>query len=174
MDIKDCFYFGKILKPFSFKGEIVIYMDVDNPDEYKELDGVYIEINKVLVLYPIEKIRINSNNTAVVRLQGVSFEDIDRLKNKSLYLPLELLPVLEGNKFYFHEVINFKVIDKEKGEIGYIKEVLEYAVQPIFSIENQGKEILIPVIDSVIEKVDRENNTIYINAPKGLIDLYLL
>ncbi len=38
---------------------------------------------------------------------------------------------------------------------------------------NGDKEILIPVVDPVIKKVDRDQRTIFIEAPKGLIDLYL-
>ena len=172
MDIKDCFYLGKVVKPFSFKGDLVLFFDVDEPEEYSELDGVYIEINKLLVLYPIETIRIKGNK-ATVRFENMTEEDSLKLIGKNLYLPIELLPKLEGNKFYFHEIIGFKVIDKEKGDIGIIESVIEYPAQPLFSIIFNGKEILIPIIDSVIEKVDREAKIMYINAPVGLVDLYL-
>ncbi|MDD2287791.1 MAG: ribosome maturation factor RimM [Bacteroidales bacterium] len=172
MEIKDCFYLGKVSKPFGFKGELVLFFDVDTPEEYSELDGVYIEINKRLVLYPIETIRVRSNK-ATVRFRDISPEDALKLIGKDLYLPLELLPILEGNKFYYHEIIGFEVIDAEKGNIGVIKKVLEYPATPLFSIDFKGKEILMPIIDSVIENVDRETKTIYINAPKGLIELYI-
>lgn len=172
MEIKDCFYLGKVVKPFSFKGDLVLFFDVDEPEEYSELDGVYIEINKALVLYPIETIRIKGNK-ATVRFENMTEDDSLKLIGKNLYLPLELLPVLEGNKFYFHEIIGFKVIDKEKGDIGIIESVIDYPAQPLFSIIFNGKEILIPIIDSVIEKVDREAKVMYINAPVGLVDLYL-
>lgn len=172
MDIKDCFYLGKVVKPFSFKGDLVLFFDVDEPEEYSELDGVYIEINKVLVLYPIETIRIKGNK-ATVRFENMTEEDSLKLIGKNLYLPMDLLPKLEGNKFYFHEIIGFKVIDKEKGEIGTIESVIDYPAQPLFSIIFNGKEILMPIIDSVIEKVDREAKIMYINSPVGLVDLYL-
>lgn len=172
MNIKDCFYLGKVVKPFSFKGDLVLYFDVDQPEEYSELDGVFIEINKILVFYPIASIRMNGNK-ATVRFENINEEDSLKLIGKDLYLPLELLPKLDGNKFYFHEIIGFRVIDKEKGEIGLIESVIEYPAQPLFSINFNEKEILIPIIDSVIEKVDRETKIMYINAPVGLIDLYL-
>lgn len=173
MEIKNCFYLGKVTKPFGFKGELVLFFDVDSPEDYSQLDGVYIDINKRLVLYPIESIRVR-NNKATVRFSDLTPEDALKLIGKDMYLPLELLPELEGNKFYYHEVIGFEVVDNERGDIGKIETVLDYPATPLFSIIFNGKEILMPIIDSVIVNVDRESKIIYINAPIGLIDLYLL
>ena len=172
MKIEDCFYLGKILKPFSYKGEVVLFLDVDEPMDYSQLDGVYVSINKKLVLYTIKSIRIN-NNKAIVRFDGVEYEDLERLLGRELYLPLELLPPLEGNKFYFHEIIGFEVIDQEKGNIGKIVGVYENAPQPLLSIEFEGKEILLPIIDEVILQVNRQEKQMRVKSPEGLIELYL-
>ena len=80
MKIEDCFYLGKILKPFSYKGEVVLFLDVDEPMDYSELDGVYVSINKKLVLYTIKSIRIN-NNKATVRFDGVEYECVAEKNN---------------------------------------------------------------------------------------------
>lgn len=172
MKIEDCFYLGKISKPFSYKGEVVLFLDVDEPQDYAQLDGVYVAINKKLVLYTISSIRIN-NNKAVVRFDDVEYEDLDRLIGRELYLPLELLPPLEGNKFYFHEIIGFSVIDEERGDIGKILGVYENAPQPLLSIDKDGKEILLPIIDEVIIDVNRAEKQMRVKSPEGLIDLYL-
>lgn len=172
MKIEDCFYLGKILKPFSYKGEVVLFLDVDEPMDYSQLDGVYVSINKKLVLYTIKSIRIN-NNKSTVRFDGVEYEDLERLLGRELYLPLELLPPLEGNKFYFHEIIGFEVIDSEKGNIGKILGVYENAPQPLLSIDCEGKEILLPIIDEVILNVDRQAKQMSVKSPEGLIELYL-
>jgi 16S rRNA processing protein RimM len=172
MKIEDCFYLGKILKPFSYKGEVVLFLDVDEPMDYSQLDGVYVSINKKLVLYEIKSIRIN-NNKATVRFDGVEYEDLDRLLGRELYLPLELLPPLEGNKFYFHEIIGFSVIEEEKGNIGKIVGVYENAPQPLLSIDFNGKEILLPIIDQIILEVNRQEKQMRVKAPEGLIELYI-
>ena len=90
-----------------------------------------------------------------------------------IYSPLTLLPKLEGNKFYFHEVVGFSVIDEQKGDIGTLASVIDHPAQPLFQVMKNGIEILIPVIDPVIKRVDREQKTLFIEAPNGLIDLYL-
>lgn len=172
MKKEDCFYLGKISKPFGYKGEVSVFLDVDSPEEYSELEEVYVEINKRLVLYEIESIRIQTNK-AVVRFADVTNEDVARLVGKSLFLPLEYLPELEGNNFYFHEITGFDVEDEEKGMIGKIAGVYENTPQPLLSIEFEGKEILIPAIDSIIKEVDRSKRLMKIKAPRGLIELYL-
>ncbi|MDO5759793.1 MAG: ribosome maturation factor RimM [Bacteroidota bacterium] len=173
MTKQDCFYLGRVAKPFSYKGELVLFFDVDDPSEYLNLKFVYIEINKRLIKYNIESIRPHANKM-VVRFEDVTIEESNILVGKDLYLPLDMLPKLEGNKFYFHEVIGFEVIDEEKGDIGTIKEIFDNMTQPIMSIDHKGKEILIPIIDEVVKEVDKQHKTIKIKAPQGLIDIYLL
>ncbi|GAL79083.1 16S rRNA processing protein RimM [Algibacter lectus] len=90
-----------------------------------------------------------------------------------LYLPLDLLPKLEGDKFYFHEVIGFTVEDVNFGTVGIIKAINDSTTQSLFEIDRDGIEILIPMNDEFINKVDRKNKTIIVDTPEGLIDLYL-
>lgn len=172
MTKEQCFYLGRVSKPFSYKGELVLFFDVDEPMEYEDLAYVYIEINKRLVKYEIESLRPHSGKM-VALFKDVTAQESNALVGKDLYLPLEMLPELEGNKFYFHEVIGFEVNDKEKGTIGHIKEIYDNMTQPIMLIDHNGKEILIPIIDDIVKSLDREHKTMFIEAPQGLIDIYL-
>jgi 16S rRNA processing protein RimM len=109
-----------------------------------------------------------------VKLADIDNEDeAVALVGSELYLPLAFLPPLKGNKFYYHEIMNFKVDDKKQGDIGNVKDVLDQTGQPIFIIQKGEKEILIPMTDEIIRKVDRKNKLIEIEAPEGLIDIYL-
>ena len=172
MTKEECYYLGRITKPFGVKGQVVIFLDVDDPTEYAEMDSVLVETKMGLTPYFIEELNLNGNK-AIVTFEELTPDESAALVGHSLYLPLDLLPKLEGNKFYFHEVTGFKVVDSEYGDIGQIASVIEYPAQPLFQIMKNGTEILIPVIDQIIKKVAREEKTIYIEAPNGLIDLYL-
>ena len=172
MTTDECYRLGRITKPFGLKGEVIFFLDVDEPDNYAGLDSVFVETKNGLVPYFIKKIQINGNK-ATVAFDELSAEEAQALTGHDLYLPLDLLPPLTGNQFYFHEVKGFRVVDAEKGDIGVIADIVEYPAQPLFQIVKEGVEILVPVIDQVIKKVDREGKVIYIEAPNGLIDLYL-
>ncbi len=172
MTKEECYRLGNITKPFGFKGQMVFYLDVDSPEDYAGLDSVFVEVKGNLIPYFFKVDNINGNK-AVVTFEDLTPQEAQALAGHDLYLPLDLLPKLTGNQFYFHEVKGFRVIDAEKGDIGIIQSIIEYPAQPLFQIMKGDTEILIPVIDPVIKKVDREAKTIFIEAPNGLIDLYL-
>jgi len=174
MQKEDCFYLGKVIKKYSFKGELLIKLDTDDPEIYEGMESVFVEIDKNLIPFFIEKSVLHKSTLLRVKFEDITTEkDAEALLGAHLYLPLELLPKLTGNKFYYHEVIGFTVIDTHHGKIGIITGVNDTTAQALFEIDNSKTKILIPILDEFIEKVDRSNKIIFINAPEGLIDLYL-
>ncbi len=178
MNIEECYYLGYTSKVHGKQGELIVKPDVDFPEEYTNLESVLIQLNKkdkTLVPFFIANSQVLNNSTLKIKIEDInSFEEAKALVGKELFLPLNSLPKLSGNKFYYHEVIGFEVIDSEKSNIGKIKQILDYPTQAIFEIINEeNKEILIPITDEIITKVDRENKTIEITTPEGLIDIYL-
>ena len=172
MDINDCFYLGRINKPWGIHGQMSLYLDVDEPQDYATLDSAFVEIKGQLVphFFHIDQL---AGNRAIVTFDDLSPDDTARLSGKDLYLPLSLLPKLDGNKFYYHEVVGFHVVDRHHGDIGTLQQVIDYPAQPILQIDNNGTEILVPLVDPLIEQVDRNQKTLHINAPNGLIELYM-
>lgn len=174
MNKNDCFFLGHVAKIHGFKGEVSIKLDVDAPENYHRLESVFIEINEKLVPFFIDRIDIRDKGFAIVKINGIDTEEkAQNLVHTELYLPLNLLPPLKGNKFYYHEVAGFRVIDKNRGDIGIIEQVLDFPHQAVLQVMLNEKEILIPVNDEIINKVDRQNKTIEVTAPEGLIEIYI-
>jgi len=174
MQKEDCFYLGKIVKKYSFKGEVLVKLDTDQPEIYNNLDAVFIELKNKLIPFFIEKCQLHKSELLRIKFEDViTEEDADAIMKNELYLPLELLPKLEGKKFYFHEVIGFMVEDVNFGNVGIIKGINDTTSQALFEIDRNGIEILIPLNDNFIKKVDRDNLKIIVDTPPGLIELYL-
>ena len=174
MKKEDCFYLGKIVKKYSFKGELLAKLDTDQPELYENLDAVFIQVRNSLIPFFIESSQLHKSDLLRLKLEEVNTEeDADSLLRSELYLPLELLPKLEGNKFYFHEVIGFTIKDVNYGAVGTIKGINDSTAQALFEIDKDGVEILIPMNDQFIIEVNREQKTISVETPAGLIDLYL-
>ncbi|MDP2161480.1 MAG: ribosome maturation factor RimM [Flavobacterium sp.] len=171
---EECFYLGKIAKKFSFKGEVLVYLDTDEPELYENMESVFVELNKNLVPFFIENSSLHKNDFLRVKFEDVENEaDADAIMGCELYLPLSFLPKLEGNQFYYHEVIGFEIEDQRLGVFGKIVSVNDSTAQPLFEVLNGAVEMLIPMIDHFLVKIDRENKKVIMNLPEGLVEMYL-
>jgi 16S rRNA processing protein RimM len=95
------------------------------------------------------------------------------LKGSKLYLPLEFLPELAEDQFYFHEIIGFSISDQQGGVLGKILTVYDAGPQDIIAFEHRDKEILLPINEQTILRVDKAGQTIHVSIPDGLLDIYL-
>jgi len=167
------FYLGLITKTHGYDGKVVAFIDADDPTAYEAMEMVFLNIHGSPVPYFIEE-RSLKNNKLIVKFQDISTADeAAGLVKTELYLSLSALPKLSGNKFYYHEVKGFMVTDEAFGPVGAIEEILDYPAQAVMQVFHEGKEVLIPINDAVILKLDRKNKSILIKAPDGLLDLYL-
>ncbi len=171
---EECFYLGKVVSKYSFKGEVLVKLDTDEPEIYENMESVFVSIGNSLVPFFIDRCRLHKST-----LLRIDFEDVkdeasaNKLIGSELYLPLDMLPPLSGNKFYFHEVIGFTLIDAVHGNIGIIQSVNDHTSQELFEVEKEGKQLLIPISDDIIKSVNREKKEIHVQTPEGLVDLYL-
>lgn len=174
MLIKDCYLLGNITKTRGYKGELVFFLDVTNPNDYALLESVFVELNGMLTPFFIVQIKIQNNNRAHVLFEQINTEEEAlKLKGKSLYLPLTALPELSGNEFYDHEIPGFEVIDEVHGTIGIVIQIIDLPSNPLLQIDKEGIEILVPLQKETVQKVDRDNKHLHIQSPPGLIELYL-
>lgn len=173
MTKNDCFFFGKVTKTHGLKGEITIKLDVANPADFNDLRYLLIEEKGNLIPYFIDYQKI-SGDKMFVQLQDVKKMDVAiTFVGKAVFLPNELMPELDDDEFYYDEIKGFKLVDEAKGEIGEISDVLEYPTQAVIQVMKDGKEILIPIHDDIIKKVDKKAKVLTVKAPEGLIDMYL-
>ena len=174
MDKDLCFYLGHITKTHGSKGDVVAFFDVDQPGKYNSLPSVFVDINGELTPFFIERIQSLKSQHFRVKFEDINdMESTAMLLKKDLFLPLDVLPKKTGKQFYFHEVIGFDVIDKEKGMIGKIEQVIENPINPLLEIKSGDNLIMVPMNDQIIISLDREAKSLTINAPEGLIDLYI-
>ena len=172
MDKSNFYYLGKITRKYSFKGELIIFLDTDSTSFYKNLEKVYLGIDNSFIPYFIDSLSIYKSKNLKVKFEEIKNEDeAKQLINKKVYLPINSLPKLDGKKFYYHEVIGFEVQDINFGKIGVIESVNEQSPQHLFLVKSKNDKIYIPINDDLINKIDRPKKTIKMNLPDGLINL---
>lgn len=175
MRIDDCYQLGYVTKTHGLQGEINVLLDVDFPEAYEEMESVFLQLSGSGALIPffIEYLRLQKDSLIL------KFEDIDNLEQAEtllkagLFLPLDHLPQLKEGQFYFHEIIGFQVEDENEGPLGTVKDVYEAGNQYLVAMDYRSQEILIPLNDDIIPKVDKEKKIVYTRLPEGLLDVYL-
>lgn len=174
MQKSECFSLGKITKPHGLKGEVTIWLDVDVPENYIGLDGLFLEIKGQLVPYIIEELQIRGKKS-IVKFEDInSIEVTETIIDAEAYLPIKKLPKLKGKQFYYHEVIGYQIFDNNsQKDLGELKAIYESTGQDLFAVNINESEVLIPIIDNFLDSVNHAEKRIHVTLPDGLLDIYL-
>ncbi|EEI93743.1 ribosome maturation factor RimM [Sphingobacterium spiritivorum] len=172
MTIDQSFYIGYISKTRGLKGELQLFFEFEDYQDL-DIDVLFVEINKKLVPYFVENIKLQSNSTAYLNLEDVDHIDkAQPLVHKKLYLPNDKMPERDPDDFRLTDLKGFLVIDEVHGELGEIVEVQELPQQFIARVDFNGKELMFPLNDDLILGIDPEEEIIEVDLPEGLVELY--
>ena len=171
MNKQDFYYLGKIVSKYSFKGELLLKTESDEIN-FKELKSIFIEIDGSLVPFEINRLQLHKSSLLRLSIKGIDNETkANKILKSEVFLPINDLPTLSGNKFYYHEIIGFKVIDNNLGKIGKAINVNDQTSQPLLIVEKNDKEIMIPLIDEFLVEVDRKEKKLIFELPEGITNL---
>ncbi|MDP5139358.1 MAG: ribosome maturation factor RimM [Spirosomaceae bacterium] len=173
MKKEDCYSLGKVTQPHGVKGEVKLWLDVDEVDYYADLDSVLLDLKGQLVPFFIEEITIRDKKS-IARFEGMkTWEDTQEVIGCDMYLPLSRLPKLADDQYYYHEIIGYDILDNEtKSVYGKVDSVVEGSGQDLLTMMIGDKEVLIPVTDGIILKVYKIEKQLFVDLPTGLIELY--
>lgn len=170
LDKDQCYHLGHVSKVRGFKGETVLFLDVDNPADYADLDSVLIDLRGSLHPFFIESLEIDTKGFARARFEGISTRDAAaEISGKELFLPLDRLPELPDDQYYLHELKGMQVTDEKHGAIGAVQQVLDYSQNPLIQVLTREHEILIPLNDDFVKKVDKKSREITVSVPDELL-----
>lgn len=148
---------GKIVNTHGVRGEMKVIPLTDDPRRFDDLDTVYIEGKEVEVLgCKYQKDRV------IVKLDGVnSMDDVERLKNKFMEIPREHAVELEEDCYFLADLRECTVFDTEGKELGKIYDVIQTKNNDVYWIQ-KPKELLIPVLKSIVTDINIEDRKITI------------
>lgn len=174
MNKDQCFQIGYVSKVHGLRGEVNIVLDVDYPEDYEDIKHVFLAQKNRLVPFFLEHFVLQPGNKALAKFEELdSIDAVEELVGTEVYLPDSELKPLEDGQYYFHELIGFEVFDETKGLIGPIQIIYDLDTQNLLGVTHQGKEVLIPIQDGIITKVDKAAKKVYCQLPEGLLEIYL-
>jgi 16S rRNA processing protein RimM len=165
---------GKTQKAHGIKGELKLNVEEHFIDDLFETEAVFLEIKGQKVPYFVEDIQ--EGNVIFVKLEGVGTRnEAEQLMHKDLYMRREDISLSDeiiasgGLRYKFLE--GFTIFDTEDGEIAVIVEVAEFPQQEMAYISYKNKTMLVPLNEELILEIDRDQKTVLMNLPEGLLGL---
>ena len=85
MNIDACFQLGYIVKTHGIKGQVVAFFDVDYPEDYEDLESVFLEQQGRLVPFFIDEIEPQQKGRFIIRFEDITtVEQAEKLRNTAL------------------------------------------------------------------------------------------
>ncbi|AWZ48690.1 ribosome maturation factor RimM [Hathewaya limosa] len=156
--LKEFLVVGQISKPHGIKGEVKVFPLTDDIKRFKKLDYVIINDEE----FKIESCKLQ-NDRVILKFDKInSIDEAIRYKNVQLKIRREDAVKLPEDHYYIADLLQCEVYDTEETYLGKMFDVIETGSNDVYWIKNEGKELLIPAIGSVVRKVDIQNSKITI------------
>jgi 16S rRNA processing protein RimM len=175
MDKEKCFNLGKIIRVHGIHGEVVVFSNTLPHQLNLSSKNIFLEnFDSSLYPYVIANCRKIKNNQLLIKIEGINtIDEAQKIKGYALWIPFEYLPELTAHEFYSQEIIGFKLIDVQSGEVGYVNDVFDIPSNRLIQVIKNNKEILIPAAKQFITEINRVEKTLIMDLPQGLLEVYL-
>ncbi len=165
IDKKDFMEIGTVSKTHGTKGEIKISTNC----KIKFNKWAFLEIREKPVPFYIQLVSQTLPDEFILKLEGV-----DSLEQAQALLGLTaLLPITKKKKHLNQsDILHYNLVDAKLGKLGKIERIDDLPNQKLLVVLYKNIEVLIPFVEDFIQSIDDETQTIYLNLPDGLIEIF--
>ncbi len=163
---------GKIVATHGLKGSMIVKHIVAREGWLDNGQVLMVEIRKGShIPYFVEQVKDSNKEELNVTLEGVeTVEEAKRLIGKHVYVTEDILgKESEDSPLMW---IGFNMVDKVRGGIGAITDVMQAGKQWIASVDHNGNEVMVPLVEEIILDVNVKNRYLRVALPDGLIEVY--
>ncbi len=170
--MEDLLRVGVISSTHGIRGEVKVFPTTDDNNRFKLLKEVILDTGKEHITLKIETVRF-FKQMVILKFKGIdNINDIEKYKGKDLLVTRENAVPLADNEYFIYDIIDSQVVLEDGSSIGTLVEVLTTGANDVYVVKSQeGKELLLPVIDDCVKQIDTENKKVTVHLLSGLLDL---
>jgi 16S rRNA processing protein RimM len=164
---------GKLVAVHGLKGELVLKHELGKKSSLKDVKAIFVE-DKKDSFFPwfVESTRIKNDTEIFLTVEGIDTkEKAAKLSQKEVWLTEEDFKRLSA-KSAPANLLGYTIINN-KERLSEVLEVIEQPHQLLCRIELNKKEVLIPINESFLKKIDHKKKEVIVELPEGLIEVYL-
>ena len=162
---------GRITKPHGLKGEVKFAPFLADDEILACLNQIYLETPKGSpTQWQVESVR-GFGSKLILRLKGCNtVDDAKVLGGQTLSVSREKLPDLPEGEFYRFDILGLNVFDEEGRSYGKVTDVIVTGSNDVYQVSDGTNEILLPMIDEVIKKIDLKEQKLIFHIIEGLLE----
>ncbi len=164
---------GKLVAVHGLTGELILKHELGKKTSLKDLKTIFTE-DKKDSFFPwfIESTKIKSGNEIYLKLEGIDTrEAAAKLSQKEIWLKEEDFKKYAA-KSAPASLLGYSIINN-KDRLSEILEVVEQPHQLLCRIEIKNKEVLIPINETFLKKIDHKKKEVIVDLPDGFLEIYL-
>src|SRR5689334_10043226 len=164
---EDLIAVARIARPQGIRGEVIANLLTDFPERFARLDEVHLAWPSGAVeRRALEASRLQ-NGRVVLKLKGCDTRtEAETLRNARVMLTRAKLVKLPADTFYDFDLLDCAVTTTAGQPVGKVIEVRKYGAAPLLAVKSdEGRELLIPLTNSICPEVDIAQKRIVIDPP---------
>jgi len=157
---------GRVTRTHGLKGELKFY-PADEDDLVIQGDQ---QIRLGETTFKIKSVR-GAKSPFIVKFEGVdSIEAAQSLSGQEVLIAREDFESLPEGEYYRFEIEGLKVFDDTGKYYGVIEDIIETGSNDVYVVRGDGKEWLVPMIDSIVQSIDLEQGKLIFHCVEGLFE----
>ncbi len=118
----------------------------------------------------LERVR-NQGAKWIIKIKGCnSIEDAEAYIGHTVQVALSDFPALPEGEYYWFEIIGLKVFDDTGQYHGSITRIIATGSNDVYVVEEGKRELLLPMIDSVVQEINLEERKLVFHPVEGLLE----
>lgn len=163
---------GQIINTHGNHGELKIKTVTDFlAERFAPRKKVWIKLKNQYLPFTVQRIRSQQKFWLLKLIEINNLAQAEIYKYCEIYADTSSMPKLEPGQYFYKDIMGITVEDKKLGVLGQVVDIMNLGPNDVWTIlDRRGKEILIPIIQSTLIKVDLHNHVAIVALPEGLID----
>ena len=165
------FQVGVISSTHGIRGEVKVYPTTDDPARFRRLKEVLLDTGGGWMTMELEQVRF-FKQMVIVKFKGYdSINEVEKYRNKGLFVPREQAVPLEEGEYYIPELQGKKVFTEDALQIGTLRDVMQTGANDVYVIDSlHNGEVLVPAIADCVLEISVEQGWMKIHLLDGLLD----
>ncbi len=162
---------GNISKPKGLQGKVNLILCPEAGKHIETDNPLFINLDGQRVPFFVEEYDQLTADMAVIKFEFI--EDLEaarKLTGCEVYLDSTQEYPLEKSSDYA-TLIGYQANDQKLGYLGPVTDYIDHKMNPVFLIDYNGDELIVPAVDQIIDQIDHKGKAIHFVLPEGLTSL---